>query len=347
MDCLDDNAINAYVERRMPPDERARVEEHLVACEQCLTIACATAQAPSSIEPLRRIGRYVPIELIGQGGMGSVYVAHDPQLDRSVALKLVRSERSVHPAMQARLEREARAMAKVRHPNVVTIHDVGEHDDAVFLAMELVDGETLRRWLAREPRSWREIVRVFAAAGRGLEAAHGAGIVHRDFKPDNVLVERTGRVAVGDFGVAALAEEAALATIEGGASAALAATQTGAMLGTPRYMAPEQFRGERVDARTDQFGFAVALYEALYGAPPFAGTTTVELARAVTTGRLEPPTRRATVPRRLHRVLVRALSTDREARYASMGDLLEALQTAARPRWRAPAIVAAIAAAAV
>jgi tRNA A-37 threonylcarbamoyl transferase component Bud32/tetratricopeptide (TPR) repeat protein len=310
MSCLDDDDISAYAAHALGDAERARVEDHLSTCELCLTLACAAARSDDGDRPgPQRIGRYEVLEMLGEGAMGSVYVAHDPQLDRRVAVKLVRSDRKAHAAMHERLAREAKTMAQVRHPNVVAVYDAGELDDGVFIAMELIDGETLRRWLVRAQRGWREIVRAFVQAGRGLEAAHAAGVVHREFKPDNVLVERGGRVAVGDFGVAAVADSDGADEV----------------IGTPRYMSPEQSRGEPVDPRTDQFSFAVALYEALYGESP---------------AEVPAVPRGSPVPAAVGRVLVRALARDRSARFASIGELLAALERAARPVQRAPLIAA-------
>ncbi|HEY0190904.1 MAG TPA: protein kinase, partial [Kofleriaceae bacterium] len=266
-------------------------------------------------------------------------VADDPQLERKVALKIVRAARFGGEA-RTRLSREARAMAQVKHPHVVTVYDAGELDDGVFIAMELIDGATLAEWL-RAGRPWRELIRMFDAAGRGLAAAHAAGIVHRDFKPENVLVDRGERAVVTDFGLAfAPAVSVAVGTSsEAVAGVALreagALTRTGALLGTPLYMSPEQHRGERVDARSDQYSFAVALYMALYGAAPFAGGTIGELRASVLSGGAVGRPAGSAVPPRVHRVLARALATDPEARYPSMTVLLDELAVAARPlRWR-------------
>ena len=346
MDCPDDNVLGAYVTRRLPERERARVDEHLASCDACLTITCAAAgddRAPA--EPARTsVGRYVLVEMIGRGGMGEVYVAHDPQLDRKIALKLVRSQRFEQADVRARLSREARAMAQVRHANVAAVYDAGELEGGVFIAMELVDGVTLGRWLDDETRSWREIVRAFAAAGAGLVAAHAAGIVHRDFKPDNVLVDRGGRVIVTDFGLAVLPDSEAAPTTDSGRldislDATFLATRAGSLLGTPRYMSPEQFRGEPTDASTDQLSFAIALYEALYDSLPFGDATSVEeLAAAVTAGVVRPRPPGSPVPRRVHAILVRALSRRRTARFPSMSAMLRELDRAAKPRWQPAAI---------
>jgi len=329
VDCLDDNQVAAYLARRLPPEELSTVVEHLSTCDVCLVVTCAAgsddAPAPTTI------GRYTIIDVIGQGAMGTVYLARDPQLDREVALKVVRADRHAHAGLQSRLAREARAMAQVRHPNVVTVYDAGELDDGVFLAMELVTGETLAAWLAAKPRTWREIIEMFVAAGRGLSAAHAVGIVHRDFKPENVLVDRTGRASVTDFGVAAVRADAALddAAPTDAASTNDAVTRTGTLLGTPRYMAPEQLRGERADARADQFGFAVALYESLYGAPPFRGATVGELARSITNN-VPPAPAGSRAPASVRRALLRALAPDPARRFASIDALVDALLVALR-----------------
>ncbi|MCA9713747.1 MAG: serine/threonine protein kinase, partial [Myxococcales bacterium] len=226
-----------------------------------------------------RIARYAIIERLGAGGFGVVYRAHDPQLDRDVALKLLHPGAGDSDA-RARLLREARAAAKIRHPNVVNIHDADEVDGRVFIAMELIDGVSLRAWMARA-RPWRDVLDVFLKAGDGLRAAHDVGLVHRDFKPDNVLIEHSGRVRVLDFGLARPAfsedprpespDDAAADTLAAGASLDLmtsALTHSGLLLGTPAYMAPEQFHHRPLDARMDQFSFCVALYEGLFGARP-------------------------------------------------------------------------------
>jgi len=243
-----------------------------------------------------RVGRYEVGEALGSGAMGVVYRARDPELDRAVAIKLVRSG-SGCSSSGVRLLREAQAMARLRHPNVVPIFDVGPADDAVFVAMPLLEGGTLRSWLRGGPHPLDEILDRFVAAGRGLAAAHAAGLVHRDFKPDNVLLGDDGRVRVVDFG---LARPAGIETDEG----------DGVILGTPAYMAPEQLRGAPADAQSDQYGFCVALWEALYGKRP---------------GDTSPSEGASRTPLRLRQVLVRGLSADPAARYPSTDALLAVL----------------------
>jgi tetratricopeptide (TPR) repeat protein/tRNA A-37 threonylcarbamoyl transferase component Bud32 len=338
MDCLDDNQVLAYVEHEMDAAALQRVAEHLDTCERCLALTCAVAATMSDATPNLEaaakgnvIGRYSLIEMIGRGAMGGVYVAMDPSLSRKVALKVVRTARFVEPTVRARLAREAKAMAQITHPNVIAVYDTGELDDGVFIAMELITGEHLAAWTARPGRTWREIVRVYAAAGRGLAAAHAAGIVHRDFKPANVMIDAAGRVAVGDFGLA-LAETDEDGVAERDATTALGdplLTRTGALLGTPRYMSAEHFDGE-VDARSDQFGFAVALYEALYGKPPFEGASVIELRKALEKPVPAKPPNPA-VPIAIHRAIVRALAVDPAKRWPSMNDMVDALDVAIRP----------------
>ncbi len=309
------------------------------------------------------------VDLLGRGGMGVVYKAFDPELDRLVALKLVRP--GGHPAEAAvareRLVREARALAKLAHPNVVAVHDVGVLEGDVFLALEYVEGQTLRRWQSAPGRRPAEIVEAYVAAGWGLEAAHRAGLVHRDFKPDNVLISAEGRVRVLDFGLVRAESATAPALPDVGASPspgvgakryiapdeptvveppALSAsdgrtgpgeselTRWGQTLGTLRYMAPEQFAGAVADARSDQFSFCIALYEALYGEPPFPGDTLEARLGEMVLGRRRTPPIRAGVAPALGRVLGRGLSLEPAARFESMPALLHELTRDHRPWWR-------------
>jgi eukaryotic-like serine/threonine-protein kinase len=293
------------------------------------------------------IGRYVLIDQVGSGAMGVVYAAYDHGLDRKVAVKLLR-----HPergAGRRRLQREAQALARLSHPNVVAVHDIGTYRDQVFVAMEYVEGRDLRRWLTDEPRTWRQVLDVFRRAGDGLAAAHAVGIVHRDFKPDNVLIDRHGRVQVGDFGLALVGRDLVDSGDGGAASGSSSSgepilTATGAAVGTPAYMSPEQHVGSRnIDARADQFSYCVALYEALHGARPFEGESVLALYEQIEAGTVREPPRDSPVPPWLHRAVVRGLAADPAARHPSMDALLSELRRD-RTVWRRRAIAATAAA---
>ncbi|MCB9570262.1 MAG: serine/threonine protein kinase [Myxococcales bacterium] len=250
--------------------------------------------APLEVPPEGRLfGRYTLLRPLGRGGMGTVYAAYDEELDRKIAIKLLRGD----PRERAsegegagagegahHLLGEAQALARLSHPNVVQIYDVGVIGGQVFLAMEYVQGKTLREWEREAPRSWREVVALFRQAGEGLAAAHDAGLVHRDFKPDNVLVGEDGRVRVLDFGLAARRERGAtgegdelsartLSSISRSDLRSASATGvTRTLVGTPAYMSPEQHLRLEADGRSDLFAFCVALYEALHGERPSAAT---------------------------------------------------------------------------
>ncbi|HEU5059976.1 MAG TPA: serine/threonine-protein kinase [Kofleriaceae bacterium] len=263
-----------------------------------------------------RIGRFELTRRIGAGGFGTVYAARDPALEREVAVKVL------HPGGPAgdRLVAEARAMARLSHPNVVAVHEVGVADGRAFVVMELVAGTTLRAWTAGE-RPWRDVLRAFRGAGAGLAAAHAAGITHRDFKPDNVFVGEDGRVRVGDFGMAGGIDGAP--RVDGG---------------TPLYMAPEQHAGKPVTAAADQFAFCAALHEALYRRRPFAGSTVEELAANKGLGELAGPSGHTDAPGWLWPVLRRGMASDPARRWPSMQRLLAELERS--PRHRAVRLLA-------
>jgi serine/threonine protein kinase/tetratricopeptide (TPR) repeat protein len=365
------------------------------------------------VEPVR-IGRFTLLERLGAGSMGEIYAAYDERLDRRVALKLVRHGSDLTAKADGLLLREAQALAQVSHSNVVHIYEVGTHDGRLFIAMELIRGQTLTRWLESaaqlpRPHRQREILRRFVAAGRGLEAAHAAGVAHRDFKPDNVVVGEDGRVCVVDFGLARVlvgdatqreptppVDEAALradtafthgetARLEpaagrsagdaagaaggralpgaydepppelatdpiiggGKLTAAARLTRTGTVMGTPRFMSPEQIRGRVADHRSDQFSFCVALYHALYGEFPFpfTGNAPHELLDSIETG-VTGFEHSAGLVARVRKALCRGLSVEPSQRFASMGELLCALEPGLRRRegWIAGAVLLVVAA---
>ena len=341
MSCPDENVLVAMAEQQLDGAAFVDVEVHIDSCEQCRrlvaaavadrSIAIGTPPDRDELEPLAAIidvsinGRFVIDAVLGRGGMGTVYLARDLSLGREVALKLHRAGSG-----NDRLHREAIAMAKLAHPNVVTVFEVGTVDDRLYVAMEYVRGETLRGWLTAARRSWRAIIDLLLQAGQGLVAAHAAGLVHRDFKPENVLVGEDGRPRVGDFGLARVGKESSGARSVA-AMATMTMTQTGALMGTPAYMAPEQIAGDDVDARTDQFAFCVVAWEALFGKRPYAGATLAALEDAMHRGELQRPTRSA-VPQRVRDVLERGLAFDPAKRHANVSALLAALRAAARPR---------------
>jgi tetratricopeptide (TPR) repeat protein/predicted Ser/Thr protein kinase len=311
--------------------------------------------APVRVDPVEgaRIGRYIVLDVLGSGGMGVVVAAYDPTLDRKVAVKLIDARHRGDAGSRLRMEREAQAMARLSHPNVVTIYEVGEHEGDLFLAMEFVKGRDLCAWLRERRVDWRQVLEVFIQAGRGLAAAHRVGIVHRDFKPANVLVGDDGRVRVGDFGLARQGKEVddevavtreRVQVSSDSLPLGQVLTRAGSRVGTPAYMAPEQLESGTTDMRSDQFAFCVALWEALYGRRPFTGDTELELLTNMIAGRREPPPAGRSAPSWLRRALDRGLSLAPDSRYPTMDAILAALQADPTRRRR---IVAAVAAAAL
>ena len=381
--CPSEDALAALV---AGSDLDGVVALHLDACMQCRRIVSALAEvdyeeapresvgsaetelagpaartsregahlAPPAVTPGQLLGRFTVKRLLGQGGMGEVWAAHDSVLDREVAVKLLRVRLGAEAA--ERLKREAQAMARLRHPNVVAIHELGEADGRLFCAMELVDGVTLRTWL-EQPRRWRDTLDLLLAIGRGIAAAHAAGLVHRDIKPDNVLVTRDGRPLVTDFGLAKLGDldeyvdaDAAIADAsvpetvrerpaharavpQPTASRAHPLTAIGLIVGTPVYMPLEQLEGRAAGPASDQFSFCVTAYEALFGARPFAGASIDDLVDAVARG-AAPPDHARGVPRGVIRCLLRGLAREPAQRFPSMEALLEELLRAVSRRSR-------------
>ena len=357
--CLSEATVIEFVDGVISPAAREEVEAHVASCSECSELVTEAAAAlregtrplaaigrpPASRLPAgSRVGRYQILDRVGRGGMGDVYAAYHPDLDRRIALKVVRESGPAVADRQARLLREARAIARLQHPNVVAVYDAGTVADRVYVAMEFVEGLTIDRWLAAAKRTWREILRAFVAAGRGLAAAHAAGLVHRDFKPQNVMIARDGSARVMDFGLARLtAVESASSAPAGAAppppsealpadalsaSALSTVTQAGTVVGTPAYMSPEQFRGDPADARSDQFSFCVALYEALYGVRPFRGQNLLSLTMSVTEGELRPAPDGAKhgVPVWVRRAIARGLRLAPADRHPSMQALIGRLE---------------------
>jgi eukaryotic-like serine/threonine-protein kinase len=325
-------------------DETTVAVSSAASAKTALDDGRAERQAGDSTSAGRPIGRYVISRRIGRGGMGTVYEAFDPKLERRVAVKVLRRSaiRDLGKSSTTRMLREAQCLARLSHPNVVPVYDVGVADGRIWVAMEYVEGGTLRQWL-EQPRSWREVVEVFVAAGRGLVAVHEVGLVHRDFKPSNVLVGDDRRVRVTDLGLARTqadgSVDVSLHRERDGFSTEtrtidlldLSITNPGDTMGTPAYMAPEQHTGDQADAHADQFAFCVSLYEALWSRRPFSGKTLKELERAKTRCELPTPERSIAVPRRLWPVVRRGLSPNPLERWPSMHVLLVELEQVLRP----------------
>ncbi|PRP96738.1 serine/threonine-protein kinase [Enhygromyxa salina] len=345
--------------------EAAPAYDDLEAKRARAGVAAALFAGPGTDEPAERltVGRYEIDSRLGSGGMGVVYRAHDPDLERAVAVKLLHADSSTDDKARARMLREARALAKLAHPNVITVFDVGTDDGQVFVAMELVAGSDLRRWLEdRRGATWREVLELFIAAGRGLAAAHEVALIHRDFKPENVLVGDDGRVRVLDFGLARIQQAINPATEDererppapsvartdpaGTDNASAGAgerdiahlptafsgglTETGALLGTPLYMAPELYAGRPADERSDQFAFCASLYEGVYRQLPFGSNNLPAHVKAVKAGQLVEPPTDSSVPVELGRIIARGLAADPDARHRDMARLLAELERVAR-----------------
>jgi eukaryotic-like serine/threonine-protein kinase len=378
VDCLTENTFQQLLDGTLGVARIRDTQVHLDTCRSCRELLSTLARCmtpampgpegtdslsppdgsqsatPHAMVPGTRVGRFIVQAPLGAGGMGVVYAADDPVLGRKVALKLIHADHRDGLASEewrARLLREARAIARLSHPNVITVHEIGLHGDQPFVAMELVEGSTLRSWRAASPRPWRDIVSVFVAAGRGLLAAHRAGLVHRDFKPDNVLIGDDGRIRVTDFGLACPVPDADHHGSErpapeqpGGTLDAIGAlgtgaedrqgrlTHTGTLLGTPGYMAPEVLRGGPADFASDQFSFCVALYEALFRERPLLAvspTPAVEASGPGTAVERTPAARvrsdRHAVPAWLQQTVQRGLSARPADRFPSMESLLVAL----------------------
>lgn len=356
--CPDEDQFADFVSDSLDADTRHLLQEHFDLCGRCSDslglmlgafddhkgVTHSRHPRPGDRDPLSTLsnpfaGRYEIRECVGLGAGGTVYSAYDPELERIIALKVLRGG-ELQPDGSTKLgskwTREAKTMAKVTHPNVVAVHDVGVADNQVFIATEFVEGGSLEDWFRGSVRPWREVVEVLVQAGRGLAAIHDRGLVHRDFKPHNVLVGRDGRPRVTDFGLARLLPgdtdaledlptvENFLAEIDVGETIATR-TQTGMLVGTPAYMSPEQWRGMPADARSDQFSFCVALYQGLWRGRPFQGKSSLELCDAVCAGKLVAIPAGAKTPGWLERVVLRGLSVDPQARYPSMGALLRAI----------------------
>jgi serine/threonine protein kinase len=346
MPCPTEDTLVAVAAGRFAGDANATYH-HIESCSTCRVLfnEMARSYRHEGDQPHlgQRVGRYELRKLMGIGGMGMVYAAHDPELDRDVAIKLLRADIDNEASLlRARMLREAQAMARLKHPNVISVYDVGLHGSQVFVAMELIDGQTLREWLDADRRPWREVLRVLREAGQGLAAAHEVGIVHRDFKPDNIMIDRDGSARVLDFGLARSIANAPYTAAESSPSALMTSlTGSAGFVGTPAYMAPEQLACEKTDARTDQFSFCVVLYQSLTGVRPFTGATPQALLTAIREGRRDTA-RESQIPSWIRPIIIRGLRANPDERFASMAELLAELERdpVARQRRRSLALAA-------
>ena len=365
MMCLDDNAAAALASGVMPDTRAAQARAHLDECDGCRHIVAAAVKSthadPSDDSstvvaatqehiPGDRVGRFVIVERVGAGGMGVVYAAYDAKLDRRVALKFVRpfhAERRT--ALQDRLQTEAKVVAQLSHPNVVAVHDTGESRCGTYVAMEYVDGESLRGWLRQRRRSWQSVVTMMAAVGRGLAAAHDAGLVHRDVKPENILVDSRGRPRIVDFGLAKEVNDTSNSSATSCQhehtrfSSHSAQTTPGTMVGTPRYIAPEVARGFPHTPASDQFSFFLTLCEALYGAHPYSFQPPRDVHKALASADpVSVPTSKS-VPSWLRRILGRGLAKNPSDRYPSMHAVVRELSRRRKSRQRISITAVAVA----
>lgn len=316
-------------------------------------VSVASTRGGGEHELLRvpeRLGRLEVGGKLGAGAMGVVYAARDPMLGRDVAIKVLSRHTSSEISV-ARARREAQAMAQLSHPNVVKVFAIGDHDGALYIAMERIYGRTLAQWQSEQPPE--AILGAYRQAGQGLAALHAHGLLHRDFKPANAMMGDDGRVRVLDLGLVrevgtASASSEELSDGSGGPRLSHGSTTVSdAIMGTPAYMSPEQFLGGNVGPAADQFSFCVSLYEGLYGHRPFKAKTMTQLVEAIASQRVEPPPPDAGVPRHVYRALRRGLSSEPGRRHASMESLLDALDTRRRYRlWAGGLAVAGVLAAA-
>ncbi|MGE0870451.1 MAG: tetratricopeptide repeat protein [Kofleriaceae bacterium] len=349
MPCPPEALICDFAARALPPRTAAEVEAHIAECEDCRNLVFALASgggqpgeapAPSAHT---RVGRFELIDVLGQGSMGIVYRARDPELDRQVAIKIRRNRARLSADGDDRLRREAQALARLTHPNVVTVFETGTHDGMPYVAMEYIDGVTLDVWL-RTPRGTPVVLGLMLDAGRGLAAAHAVGLIHRDFKPRNVFVSRSAAAKVGDFGLARLDTSVVPEASSGDSEIAMTLSVAGSVIGTPAYMAPEQLRGAPATEASDQFSYCVTLFEVLFGQRPFTASTIPELLAAMTAPLRMPAAPR--IPARVRRALERGLASEPAQRFGSMTALLDAMTPrSAVARWvAAGAAVGAVAA---
>jgi serine/threonine-protein kinase len=326
--CAGDKALRLEVESLLRYQEPANNFIETPALEVAAKLAAAD-QAPRLVN--QQMSHYRTLSLVGAGGMGKVYLAEDINLNRRIALKLLPSEFTRNASRVRRFKQEARALSALNHPNIVTIHEIGAVEETHYIATEFVDGQTVRQQINNEMISLRDAIEVASQVASALVVAHDAGVVHRDIKPENIMVRKDGLVKVLDFGLAKLAEAEAEAEADEFDTSALkneaVSTETGALMGTVRYMSPEQARGLTLDARSDIFSLGVVLYEMLSGKSPFAGATTADVIAAISDKEPPPITQyRPEAPDELKRILTLSLQKDRAERYQTAREILTDLK---------------------
>jgi len=317
--CAGDQALRQEVESLLAYDERAT--RFIEAPPADIAAGMLVAEQTRSMVG-RTLGHYQVHSLLGAGGMGEVYLAEDTQLGRKAALKLLPAQFTQDAERLRRFVREARAASALNHPNIITIYEIGEIGETHFIAAELVEGSTLRRRMASERLELHEALDAAIQIAAALDAAHKAGIVHRDIKPENIMLRPDGLIKVLDFGLAKLTESQATTGGPQAATIAGYSTETGVVMGTPRYMSPEQVRGQKADARTDIFSLGVVLYEMIAGSMPFEGESRSDVIAAILKSDPLPLTWHwPDVPRELEQIVEKALRKDREKRYQVIKDL--------------------------
>jgi len=315
--CPGDEALRSEVESLLGSHDRA---DSFIEEPATDLAAGLLAGRRSTLSAGQAVGPYKILSLLGEGGMGEVYLAQDMRLGRQVALKRLPAQFTIDPDRVHRFEQEARAVSALNHPNIVTIHEIGESNSLHFITTEFIDGETLRQHLSGAPMNLDEVLDVATQIASALQAAHEAGIVHRDVKPENIMLRRDGLVKVLDFGLAKLEPHQTLVNPQALNGSAVK-TNPGVVMGTVHYMSPEQARGAEMDARTDIWSLGVVLYEMVAGRTPFKGETSSHVIVSILESEPRPLSREVEAPVELERIISKALSKERAERYQTAGDM--------------------------
>jgi serine/threonine protein kinase len=317
-ECAGDELLRREVQSLIASHE----EQEIFLAAPAIAVAAKQMVDEDALSADQQIGHYRILSLLGKGGMGEVYLAQDTKLNRKVAIKALPSQFTQDPERVRRFEREARAASALNHPNIVAIYEIGQEDGRHYIVTEFVDGETLRQRCKRAKVTLSEVLDIAIQVAGALAAAHEAGVVHRDIKPDNVMLRRDGYVKVLDFGLAKLLEKAPESPPGNEGAKPIDTTTPGMVVGTASYMSPEQARGQKVDARSDIFSLGVVLYELVAGKAPFEGVNAFEVISAILEREPQPlGQHRAEAPAELERIISRALEKDRDLRHQTASDL--------------------------